>query len=150
MSAIRVFACFDPAHDADLHELLTRQCAAPGSMLALVDWSRAEPRSGWEDKLRRRLSDVDAAVVICGEHTSDDAQMNRELCILQEEDKPYVLLWGRRSSDCSKPLVAKATDRFYTWIGEILTGQLEIALRKHSGDVKESDLGGLRGRARPR
>jgi hypothetical protein len=128
---LSLFACFDPAHDADLHAVLARQCLAPGSMISLVDWSRDEqPHAEWEDRLRARMARVDAMVVICGEHTESAANVSRELGILQEQGKPYVLLWGRRASSCTRPAGARSDDCFYTWIWEILSAQIQLAVRK--------------------
>lgn len=149
MGALRIYACFDPGHDADLHALLARQCVAPASMVSLVDWSKEEaPRAGWEDKLRERISGVDAVVVICGEHTETAFNVNRELGIVQEQGTPYVLLWGRRSGACTKPVLARGDDRFYTWIWDILTAQLDSVVRRRAEQPapRDVDPGGLRGR----
>ena len=40
-------------------------------------------------------------LVICGEHTVAASNVNREFSIVQEQGKPYVLLWGRRSAACT-------------------------------------------------
>ena len=128
---LSLFACFDPSHDADLHALLARQCLAPGSMLSVVDWSREElPHDSWEERLRERMSRVDAVVVICGEHTDNATNVSRELGIVQEQGKPYVLLWGRRAGACTRPVGARNDDCFYTWIWDILSAQIQLAVRK--------------------
>jgi hypothetical protein len=153
MASLRIFSCFDPGHDEDLHGRLARQCEAPGSGLELVDWSRSHGTSNvWEDRLRRRLADVDAAIVICGEGTEFADNVNCELAILQQEGKPYVLLWGRRTSDCTRPLLARKSDHFYTWIWDVLTRQIETVVRlgREGTAAEEVDLGGLRGRSRAR
>jgi hypothetical protein len=153
MTSLRIFSCFDPRDDEDLHGLLARQCEAPGSGLELVDWSRAHGESdAWEDGLRRRLGDVDAAIVICSEKTDSADHVNRELAILQQEDKPYVLLWGRRSSDCTRPPLARKGDHFYAWIWDILTRQVEDVVRmgREGEPAEEVDLGGMRGRSTAR
>jgi hypothetical protein len=149
VDALRIFSCFDPGQDADLHALLAQQCVAPGSVLSLVDWSKEEaPHAGWEQSLRERISGVDALVVICTEHTETAFNVNRELGIAQEQGKPYVLLRGRRAGACTKPVLARGQDHFYTWIWDILTSQLGTAMRTRPDDAKEqdSDPGGLRGR----
>lgn len=128
---VRVYACFDPAHDADLHALLARQCVAPGSSLSLVDWSREEtPHPHWEERLRERMAHVDVVVVICGEHTESAPNVSRELLIAKERGKPYVLLWGRRAGACTRPAGARADDCFYTWIWDIFAAQVRLAGRK--------------------
>jgi len=147
MATTRVFVCFDADHDDDLRALFTRQCVAPGSMLRVVDWSRMEsPHSGWETKLRTRLGEVDAVVVLCGEATHDAANVNREFGIAQEQKKPYVLLWGRRSGNCTRPIAARANDHFYSWMWSVVTEQLDNAIR-HERDplgIERATLLGIR------
>lgn len=141
----RVYVCFDVRSDVDLCKRFSDQCGAPASGLDVVDYSRGdETRTGWESRLRGRLSRADVVVVLCGVHTDDAANVNRELSIAQQEGKPYVLIWGRRSEMCTRPFGAKTTDLFYTWIWEILTGQIQTALRKQS-EATDRDLGGFRG-----
>jgi hypothetical protein len=115
-------------------------------MLSVVDWSRGEASdAGWEDKLRERVAGVDAVVVICGEHTEKAFDMNREFGIIQEENKPYVLLWGRRTGACTKPVLARRSDCFYTWIWDILSAQVFDAVRRQPPTPNEdADLAGLR------
>ena len=38
----------------------------------------------------------------------------------QKEDKPYMLLWGRREQMCTKPAGARPADAIYSWTREIL------------------------------
>ena len=141
----RVFVSFDARSDADLRARFSEQCEAPASGLHVIDWSRSEePHAGWESRLRGRLSRVDVVVVLCGQHTDDSANVNRELSIAQQEGKPYVLLWGRRSEMCTRPVGAKATDLFYAWIWDVVTSQIDTTLRKQA-EVATRDLGGLRG-----
>jgi antiphage defense system Thoeris ThsB-like protein len=141
----RVFVCFDARSDVDLCTRFSDQCGAPASGLDVVDHSRVdEPHAGWESRLRGRLSRADVVVVLCGVHTDDAANVNRELSIAQQEGKPYVLIWGRRSEMCTRPLGAKANDLFYAWIWEILTAQIQSTLRKQD-EATDRDLGGFRG-----
>ena len=146
-SAIRVFGCFDAGHDADLLALLRRQCDAPGSALAVVDWSREESaHAGWEEKLRARLERIDAFLVLCGEGTHTAGNVSREFGIAQEAGKPYVLVWGRRSGSCTRPATALATDHFYTWTWDVLVEQIQGAIR-HKQDplgIERATLLGLR------
>jgi hypothetical protein len=141
----RVFVCFDAPSDADLCARFSEQCGAPASGLDVVDCSRSdEPHAGWERRLRGRLSQADVVVVLCGLHTDDSANVNRELSIAQQEGKPYVLIWGRRSEMCTRPVGAKTNDLFYAWIWDILTAQIDSTLRKQS-ELATRDLGGLHG-----
>lgn len=131
MANIRLFVCFDSGRDDDLRALFARQCVAPGSLLTVSDWSRVElPHSGWEEKLRDRLVDIDAVVVLCGEGTSAAPNVNREFGIVQANDKPYVLLWGRRSGACTRPEPARVDDHFYSWTWNIVNEQIRHAIRQ--------------------
>jgi hypothetical protein len=126
----RLFVCFDSPQDNDLHALFARQCVTPGSMLCVADWSRGEsPHAGWEQRLRDRMGQVDAVVVLCGEATNTAANVGREFGIAQEQDKPYVLLWGRRTGSCTRPATALVADHFYSWTWAVLTEQLHNAIR---------------------
>jgi hypothetical protein len=68
-------------------------------------------------------------VVLCGEATHDAANVAREFGIAQEQEKPYVLLWGRRSGTCTRPAAARANDLFYSWTWSFLTEQINNAIR---------------------
>jgi len=145
MTASRVFVCFDARSDLDLCTRFSDQCRTPASGLSVVDCSRPdEPHAGWEARLLGRLSQADLVVVLCGIHTDDSANVNRELSIAQQEGKPYVLVWGRRSEMCTRPLGAKTDDLFYAWIWDTLMAQIQTTLRKQT-DPSGNDLGGLRG-----
>jgi hypothetical protein len=131
LDPVRVFVCFDSNHDDDLRALFERQAAAPGSTVRVVDWSHGErEHAGWEAKLRVRMDGVDAVVVLCGEATAQAGNVHREFSIAQEQDKPYVLLWGRRSANCTRPATAHANDHFYAWTWSYLTEQLDHAIRQ--------------------
>jgi hypothetical protein len=126
----RVFSCFDTNSDADLHALLVQQSKRADSTFQVVDWSRGDPGlAGWEATLRRRIDAVDAIVVICGEFTDSSSSVSRELVAAQEQDKPYVLLWGRRALSCTRPATARPGDLFYTWIWDVITTQVALAVR---------------------
>lgn len=149
MAGTRLFLCFDADRDDDLRALFARQCQTPGSTFDVVDWSRQEsPHAGWEQKLRTRLGGVDAVVVLCGEETHAAANVGRELDIAQTEQKPYVLVWGRRSASCTRPSGARADDHFYAWSGSVLAEQIHHAIR-HKLDplgIERATLLGLRTR----
>lgn len=136
---LRIFSCFDVRHDADLHGILVRQSQRPGSPLHVVDWSRPDRAlAGWEETLRRRMAEVDAVVVICGEHTDTAPAVSRELGIAQEQGKPYLLLWGRRGGACARPSSARPADSYYTWIWDVLTARLATEMRTPAAGARPS------------
>jgi hypothetical protein len=142
----RVFVCFDARNDADLRQRFAEQCNTPGSTLAVVDWSRPDDsQASRADKLRGRMAGVDVVVVLCGEHTDDSANVNRELGAALQEGRPYLLLWARRSGMCTRPVGAKATDHFYTCTWDVVSTQVDAAVRRQH-EIVDRDLGGLRGK----
>ena len=83
----------------------------------------------WHAGVRRRVRDADEIVVICGAHTAASDRVNAELRIAQEEQKPYLLLWGRREQMCSMPIGVKRTACMYVWTRETLMHLVAQTLR---------------------
>ena len=90
----------------------------------------------WHAGVRRRVRDADEVIVICGEHTAASERMNTELRIAQEENKPYLLLWGRRERMCSMPVGVKRTACMYSWTRETL---VHLVARLKAGGFKLLD-----------
>jgi hypothetical protein len=131
VSKIRVFTCFDLEHDRDLYELLLAQSLGPASGFEIVGCSSARGSSDLrDDALRASLERVDEVIVICGVHTSESMRVSAELGIVQEEECPYFLLWGRRELMCTKPISAKNDDGIYSWTPQILADQLVVTMRR--------------------
>jgi hypothetical protein len=83
----------------------------------------------WSAGTRRRIAEADEVIVICGEHTEACSRVAAELRIAQEEDKPYLLLWGRRDSMCQKPRGARNGDGMYRWTSDTLGARISTTLR---------------------
>ena len=83
----------------------------------------------WHAGVRRRMRDADEVVVICGEHTSTSERMNTELRIAREEEKPCLLLWGRRERMCSMPVGVTRTACMYSWRFDTLIHLIAQTLR---------------------
>jgi hypothetical protein len=131
MGNVRIFMSFDLDHDQDLHDLLLEQSLRRASGFEIS--ARSETRTMtdlWDKKLRRRISEADEVIVICGEHTAASMRMSAGLRIAQEEQKPYFLLWGRRESMCTKPVGSKRDEGMYSWTWEILQNQIVTTLRQ--------------------
>lgn len=130
MSTVNVFVSFDLDHDADLYALLLEQSAS--SSLGFVVSGRSESAALKDPEcalLRRRIREADQVIVICGEHTNASSGVHAELRIAREEQKPYVLLWGRREIMCTKPAGANSSDGMYKWSPPILQDQINQATR---------------------
>jgi len=129
-AGVRVFLCFDIDHDADLGDRLSEQSRKGGSGFHVASRSEAGAMTDrWQDGVRRRVRDAEEVIVICGEYTAASDRVNTELRIAQEEQKPYLLLWGRRELMCSMPVGVKRTACMYTWTWETLVNQVAQTLR---------------------
>jgi len=131
MDRIHVFASFDLDHDADLFDLLLTQSRPATALFAISGRSQNGSSSDLCDpRLRSEISRADEVVVICGEHTHESLRVSAELAAAQEQDKPYLLLWGRRERMCTKPSAARPADSMYSWTPAILADQLQMTLRR--------------------
>ena len=121
MAMKRAFISFDFDHDEELRDALKGQARNPDSPFNIADWSVQEAFTGnWKAKVRERIRRIDLTIVICGEHTHTAKGVVAELTITQEERKPYFLLWGRPKGTCTKPAMARSSDKIYKWTWENL------------------------------
>lgn len=147
MDRIRVFVSYDLEHDEDLYARLREEAARPRSLFEVSGRSQARAWDGPSDAARRAIRQADQVVFLCGEHTGDALAVGQELRIAQEEEMPYLLVWGRREIMCTKPLGARPADGMYSWTPEILRTQMEILLRAARRGPRPSDAAGEGGRA---
>ena len=68
-------------------------------------------------------------IVICGETTDASVHVFAELRIVNEEQTPYFLLWGRRGTMCTKPMGSKRDEGMYVWAPDVLCEQISLAQR---------------------
>ena len=121
MATKRAFISFDFDYDEELRDALKGQARNPDSPFNIADWSVHEAFAGnWKAKVRERIRRTDLTIVICGEHTHTAKGIATELTITQEEGKPYFLLWGRPKATCTKPTMARNSDKIYKWTWENL------------------------------
>jgi hypothetical protein len=112
---------FDIDHDADLGNLLLEHAQRGRSGFHVASQSeRGRMSDRWHAGVRRQVRNADEMIVICGEHTAESDRVNAELRIALEEQKPYLLLWGRRERMCSMPIGVKRTACMYSWSRETL------------------------------
>jgi hypothetical protein len=126
---IRVFVSYDLEADGDLFELLAEKASKGSCRFEVTARSSAQSAKESDQALRRAIREADQVIVICGEHADSSVTMATELRVAQEEERPYVLLWGRRERMCTKPMTAKSADAIYSWTWEILERQLVTVLR---------------------
>ena len=136
MNKSQVFVSFDIEHDAELYELLVAQSRTPSSGFAVVGGSeRLTATDVWSERVRVRIREADQVIIICGEHTETSRSVSAELRIAQQEETPYLLLWGRREDMCTKPSGAKSAEGMYSWTQEILQDQIALMLRNARADA---------------
>jgi hypothetical protein len=126
---IRVFVSYDPETDGDLCEMLVDQARLTGARFEVFARSSGRFRTDADGALRRAIRGSDQVIILCGEHTDCSQSVGAELRIAKEEERPYLLLWGRRERMCTKPFTAKPADVMYSWTLEILDYQLLSVLR---------------------
>jgi hypothetical protein len=136
---VRIFVSYDREHDVDLLERLVEQASTSTSGYEISGKSASRcPTDHWDDALRCKIREADQVIVICGEHTDASGRVGAELRMAQEEDRPYVLLWGRREPMCKKPATARPSDSMYSWTAEILQNQI-LMHRRLSAQSKERE-----------
>lgn len=141
MNKIPVFVSFDVEHDRDLYELLLEQSNTPTSSFA-VSASSEQPTGTevWSNRVRREVAGASQVIVICGENTKGSTGVTAELAAAQDAEKPYLLLWGRRESMCTKPDGAKSVDGMYSWTQQLVHDQLALSIRKEGAAAKAKAL----------
>lgn len=137
---IRVFVSYDRDSDADLFDLLSEKASKQSCRFEITGRSNGQSATESEGALRRAIREADQVIVICGEHTQNSVTMSSELRVAQEEERPYVLLWGRRERMCTKPMTAKSADAIYSWTWEVLERQLFTVLRAAWSHEQMADL----------
>src|ERR1051326_6090452 len=86
--AFRVFASFDIERDQDLLARLVAEGHIKGAKYTVFDRSISEPPTPESaEKLRERMSRVDAVVILCGEWTHRAPNVANELKVAQELGK---------------------------------------------------------------
>jgi len=129
-AGVRVFLSFDLEYDTDLGDRLSAQSQRGGSGFHVAARSESGAMTDrWHDGVRRRVRAADEVIVICGEHTAESDRMHAELRIALEEQKPCLLLWGRRERMCSMPIGVARTACMYTWTWETLVHRVAQTLR---------------------
>jgi hypothetical protein len=137
---VRIFVSYDREHDADLLDRLAEQASRATSGFEISGQSVTRgPTDLWDEGLRCTIREADQVIVICGEHTDHSGRVDAELRITQEEERPYLLLWGRREPMCTRPTTAKPADTMYSWTPEILEAQISTRRRLAESDQRVAE-----------
>ncbi|MEP6743321.1 MAG: TIR domain-containing protein [bacterium] len=116
MSKKRAFISFDYDHDEGAKIMLAGQAKYSDSPFDFTDASVKDELTGdWQEKVRRRMDNVDIVIVLCGEKTDSASGVAAELKIAQEKGKDYFLLAAYSNKTCVKPTSAKTGDKVYEW-----------------------------------
>lgn len=117
----RVFISFDYDNDEGAKLMLAGQAKLADSPFDFQDASVKDHLTGdWKEKVRRRMDNVDIAIVLCGQKTHTAAGVAAELEIAKAKGKPYFLLAAYSDKTCTKPTSAALTDKVYKWTWENL------------------------------
>jgi hypothetical protein len=112
----RVFICFDYDHDEGAKIMLAGQAKLQDSPFDFTDASVKDPLSGdWKEKVRRRMTNIEVVIGLCGEYTNTARGAAAEIEIAQEKSIPYFLLAAYADKTCTKPTSAKSSDEIYRW-----------------------------------
>jgi len=116
MAKKRVFISFDVDHDEGTKKMLALQAKLQDSPFDFIDASIKEPLAGdWKEKVRRRMTNIDLVIVLCGEYTHMANGVSAEVTIAQEKNVSYFLLAAYSDKNCTKPTSAKTEDKVYKW-----------------------------------
>lgn len=112
----RAFISFDYDNDSDAKLMLVGQSKKPDSPFEFKDNSVKDHLTGdWEDKVKKRMDNVDIVIVLCGTKTHTAKGVAAELTIAKSKSKPYFLLAAYSDKACTKPTSARSTDKLYKW-----------------------------------
>lgn len=112
----RAFISFDYDNDEKAKIMLAGQAKLPDSSFEFKDNSVKNHLTGdWEQKVRRRMDNVDVVIVLCGVRTHTARGVAAELTIAKSKSTPYFLLAAYQDKNCTKPTSASSTDKLYKW-----------------------------------
>jgi len=116
MAKKRAFISFDYDHDEGAKIMLAGQAKHPDSPFDFIDASVKDHLTGdWEDKVRRRMDNIDVVIVLCGEWTHNATGVAKELTIARAKSKDYFLLAAYADKQCTRPKSASESDKIYKW-----------------------------------
>ena len=119
--AKRAFISFDIDHDDGAKKMLAGQAKLPDGPFEFKDNSVKYHLTGdWEQKVRRRMDNVDVVIVLCGTQTHTATGVAKELTIAKEKNKSHFLLAAYSDKICTKPKSATSSDKVYKWTWENL------------------------------
>ena len=124
----RAFISFDYDNDSTVKMYLGGQAKNPDSPFDFKDNSVKAHLSGdWEQKVQRRMDNIDVVIVLCGTKTHTAQGVAAELRIAKQMNKKYFLLVAYSDKNCTKPTSASQSDKVYNWtwdnLKKLIAGQ---------------------------
>jgi hypothetical protein len=117
----RAFISFDYDNDEVVRIYLSGQAKNADSPFDFKDNSVRDHLTGdWQQKVRRRMDNIDVVIVLCGTKTHTAEGVAAELKIAKDLKKPYFLLAAYSDKTCTKPTTATTSDKMYKWTWENL------------------------------
>jgi 3'-phosphoadenosine 5'-phosphosulfate sulfotransferase (PAPS reductase)/FAD synthetase len=112
----RAFVSFDYDNESTVKMYLAGQAKNPDSPFDFKDNSvNAHLTGDWEQKVRKRMDNIDVVIVLCGTKTHTAKGVAAELKIAKELNKKYFLLAAYSDKSCTKPTTAATNDKVYNW-----------------------------------
>lgn len=112
----RAFISFDFDNDEGAKTMLAGQAKHADSPFDFKDNSIREHLDGdWKEKVRRRMTNVDLVIVLCGANTHNARGVDAEFRIAKELGLPYFLLAAYSDKTCVRPASTNASDKIYRW-----------------------------------
>ena len=116
MAKKRLFISFDYDNDEGVKTMLAGQAKLEDSPFDFTDASVKDHLTGdWQQKVGRRMDNVDVVAILCGESTHKASGVAAEVTIAQEKKKPYFCLAAYGDKTCMRPTSAKDADKLYKW-----------------------------------
>lgn len=110
-----VFLSFDVENDDDLRSMLFDEADQPTYPFTLKSWSEM---GADENIVREKIRHCDRVLILCGEMTFQEGNVDREFKITREEGKPFSLIQGRKGRLCSPPPSADPSYNMHEWSWE--------------------------------
>lgn len=125
MAKLRAFVSFDVDNDESVKHFLIGQSKLDDSPFDFKDNSVKEHLTGdWQEKVRKRMDNVDVVIVLCGASTNKASGVAAELRIAIEKKKPFFLLAAYPDKQCVAPVGTPTGVKIYKWTWDNLKALL--------------------------
>ena len=121
---MKIYVAYDRETEQDIY-LEVCAAARSGHGFEVSGCSDGKPlERRWQRNAEDGIAAADQVVVLCAEATCDSEALAGELALARELERPFVLLWSRRTQMCTKPQGATPREMLFSWTPETLLDQL--------------------------